>query len=105
MAGLPSWIAQDTLKRKERDGTASEMMKEGNIRRWKEIHQSSCPFFFSPARFYTREGVSYCHVLFFSGVIRPFITSLLVLHSPVALSTELFFYVSFRAPDSTFVSC
>jgi hypothetical protein len=65
MAGLLIWIAQDILKRKERDGTASEMMKEGNIRRWKEIHQSSCPFF-SPARFYTREGVSYCHVLFFS---------------------------------------
>ena len=67
MAGLYSCNSQDTFERKEYDGNASEMMKEGDIRRW-EMHHPSCPFFFS-SNFHTREGVS-LPCLVFSGVIR-----------------------------------
>ena len=44
MAGLYSCNSQDTFERKEYDGNASEMMKEGDIRR-SEMHHPSCPFF------------------------------------------------------------
>ena len=86
MAGLYSCNSQDTFERKEYDGNASEMMKEGDIRRW-EMHHPSCPFF-SPATFIQGKGF-HCHVLF-SQVLFVSCYVSLVLHSPVALLTGIF---------------
>lgn len=88
MAGLYGWNTQDTSKRKEHDGNASEMMKEGDIRRRERFIIRLVLFFFS--NFHTREGVS-LPCLFTRVLFVPYYVSL-VLHSPVALSTEFLFY-------------
>jgi hypothetical protein len=55
-------------REREHAGIASEMMKEGNIRRWERLNNRLV--LFSPATLVQGKG-SHCHVPFFlSGVIR-----------------------------------
>jgi hypothetical protein len=71
MAGLLNWIVQDTLKRKERDGIASETMEEGNIRRWKRLTSRLVLFSQVSSKFFIQgKGSHIAMFLFLSGVIR-----------------------------------
>jgi len=89
MAGLLNWNAQDTLKREEHDGVASEMTKEGNIRRWERYSPTILSFFLQQLS-YKGRGLIAMFLFLLPGVIRLFYHVSLVLHSPVALSTEPF---------------